>query len=216
MPSRATVIAGRLSAVALLCIGCANADRREETARAPVVAAPVVAAVAVVPQYADTASIDARVAEIDRYLETHPGQVSLYASVEGQAALVPVKDSTTWPDEVSSSYNLGVDSLGRPLWHLESPTSGSGDWYAIVQHWFAPDGRTILYEFRISGFSAGCTDILRETWRVYLDPAGRTLAESRRYTDKDGTPVHAEDCERRSDDAPAPKASVRDLPVLPK
>jgi hypothetical protein len=99
---------------------------------------------------------------------------------------------------------------------MEVPTSQSGDWSAVIQHWFAPDGRTILYEFSISGFSSGCTEILRERWRVYLSPSGGTLAESRRYTDSAGTPIVADDCQRRSDDAPAPKASVRGLPMPPK
>jgi hypothetical protein len=214
MLSRAIILAHLLPVVALLCIGCTHVDDSQEI-RSPVVMHSPPPVRPVVTQYLDTASIDARVAEIDAYLKAHPDRVTLYAGVEGQDALVPVKDSTAWPDETSTSFNLGVDSAGRPIRHVAVPTSQSGDWSEVSTHWFAPDGRTILYLYTISAFSSGCAEVLHEEWRVYLNPAGGRLAESRSYTGNNGKPVVAADCHRRSDDAEGPSPSARDLPMPP-
>ena len=125
--------------------------------------------------------------------------------------MVAVKDTASWPDEPEATYNIMYDSAHRPLVHREMPTSQSGDWFAVQSHYFAPDGRTILYQFEISAFSNGCTDILRETRRIFLNPAGGVIGESRSYTDKTGAPVAADSCYRRSDDAPPPKLSSAEL-----
>jgi hypothetical protein len=96
------------------------------------------------------------------------------------------------------------------------PSSESGDWFAVETHYFAPDGRTILHQYRISGFASGCTEILRETKRTFLSPTGAILAETRAFTDGDGKTIVADSCYRRSDDAPALKSSMSDLPFLPR
>jgi hypothetical protein len=197
--------------VALLACGEARTDHVGDAAK-PAAPAPPAPAPSAASPYTDTVRIQARVDSIDAYVTEHPDRLKLYAAVPGDSTLVPVKDSTAWPDETDATYNIMFDSANRPLVHVEMPTSESGDWFAVGRHWFAPDGRTILYELSMSGFGSGCGEILRETWRVYLDPAGSILKESRRYTDGNDAPVVADTCYRRSEDAPPPKRSASELP----
>ena len=194
----------------LALAGCAG--DRGRPADSPQAAPAAAAAQPTEGAYGDTASIRARVDSIDAYMAVHHDQLKLFAQVADDSGLVSVRDSTSWPDEMEASYNIGFDSANRPLVHVEMPTSESGDWFEVVRHWFAPDGRTIFYEYRISAFGGGCGEILVETWRVFLDPAGGTLKESRSYTDENDKPVVADSCYRRSDDAPPPKRSVSELP----
>ena len=161
--------------------------------------------------YSDTTSIVARVDSIDQYVAADSQRLGVFAVVPGNPQLVPVRDSTDWPDNTEASINLALDPSGRPLLHREMPTSESGDWYAVISHYFDPNGRTIFYEYHISGFSSGCTDILRESKRIFLGRGGHTLAVRREFTDADGTPVSPDSCYRRSDDAPAPKPTAAEL-----
>jgi hypothetical protein len=165
-------------------------------------------------RYADTATIRSRVDSIDREVDAKPQKIKLYAKVLGNARLVAVKDSASWPDETEASYNIVFDASRHPVLHREIPTSQSGDWYAVQSRYFAPDGRTIFYEFSISGFS-GCPGlkILRETKRVFLDRAGKVMSESQSFADGDNKPVRVDStCFRRSDKAPAPKRWASELP----
>jgi hypothetical protein len=168
----------------------------------------------VTQRYADTVSIAARADSIDRSVAAHPEWVRMFAKASGKPELVPVKDTASWPESTEISYNVVTDSIGRPLIHRQSPTSESGDWFAVESHYFAPDGRTILHQYRISGFSSECTDILRETKRVFLGPTGAAMAETRSFTDGDDKPIVADSCFRRSDNAPAPKRSASELPFV--
>jgi hypothetical protein len=164
--------------------------------------------------YADTVAIAVRTDSIDRYVHAHPERMTMFAKVADSTGLVAVKDTASWPSDTEISYNIVADSAGRPLIHRQTPTSESGDRFAVESHYFAPDGRTILHQYMISGFSSGCASILRETKRLFLGPSGAALAETRRFTDGDGKPITADGCDRRSDDAPAPKRSASDLPFL--
>jgi hypothetical protein len=98
--------------------------------------------------------------------------------------------------------------------YREIPWSESGDWSSVVTTYFAPSGRAILFDYRISGFGSGCTKILRESKKIYLQPGGGILKQERQFTDKDGNPVVADSCERRSDDLPPPKRSTAEF-LLP-
>ena len=198
---------GGIATLAVMLIACGSKDAGQSSH-----AVQRAGASTSTSPYADTVSIDARVDSIDTFLASHPDRVKLFATLPDDSVLVAVKDSTSWPDETDATYNIGFDSTDRPIIHIEMPTSQSGDWFAVARHWFAPDGRTILYEFNISGFGSGCGEILRETWRVYLDPGGRIMKESRRYTDEKDAPVKADDCYRRSENAPPPKRTAAELP----
>lgn len=122
--------------------------------------------------------------------------------------LTLVNDSTAWPEGLEASYNLLSDSTGHLLLYREVPQSESGDWFAVETTYFAPSGEAIFYDYHISGFSSGCTEILRESKKVYMQPGAGILKEDRRFTDKDEKPVASASCERRSDDAPPPKRSI--------
>jgi hypothetical protein len=209
--------AGPFSACLVVSFALACADTRaaaDVSARAA--AQPPEPAHEVTQPYADTFSIAVRADSIDRYVAAHPERVAMFAKVTDKPALMAVKDTASWPEETEISYNIVADTAGRPLMHTQSPTSESGDWFAIESHYFAPDGRTMLHQYRISGFSSECTSILRETKRVFLGPTGAALAETRSFTDADGKPVVADSCYRRSDDAPVPKHSLSELPLPPR
>jgi hypothetical protein len=207
-PAPASVL---LACVALLACTPAEQSARSDTTRPDVrVAAPAPAS------YVTVETIKARVDSIDRYLKEHPGRLKVYAAVEGGNALIPVKDSTAWPENVEASINILADSAGTVLLHREMPTSESGDWFAAISHYLAPDGRTIYYEFEISSFSSGCTEILRETKRLYFDPTFAVLKEELSFADKDWNPISPpspEECLRRSDSAPPAARSVAQLKV---
>jgi hypothetical protein len=166
-------------------------------------------------QYTDTVSIALRADSIDDYVAAHPDRRVIFAKASERPGLVPVKDTASWPDNTEISYNSVADTSGRPLVHTQAPSSESGDWSAAESHYFAPDGRTILHQYRISSFSSGCAAILREIKRIFLSPTGAVLAETRRFSDQNGRSVVADSCERRSDDSPTPRRSAQELPFLP-
>jgi hypothetical protein len=167
-------------------------------------AAPAAAA------YGTIVKIDARVDSIDAYLAVHPRELRVFARLP-DSTVVPVKDSTSFPDETEESYNVLRDSAGRVLLHRRMPTSESGDWFEVDTHYFAPDGHTIRYDFRISSFSGGC-DVLREQRRYWYGPAFALLRQDSTYTDKNDQPIDARECYRRGDDpTPASRRSA-DLP----
>jgi len=206
LSNRALLLVGTVTVVANAC-----GDKSPKSGPAEAQAgAPVVKSAA----YGDTASISARADSIDRYVDAHADRLVLFAKVRDRAELVSVKDTASWPEETTISYNTIADDSGRPLFHMQAPASESGDWSATEEHYFAPDGRTILWRFDISGFSSGCTSILREHRAIFLGPTGSVLAETRRYTDENDKPIAADSCYRRSDSAPAPKRSAADLPFL--
>jgi hypothetical protein len=208
MPQKSSVVLVR--GLLVLAVSCSD------TRAVPDSATPSPVRVARTLPYADTVAIAARVDSIDRYITEHPERLKLFAKLSDKTGLVPVKDRASWPDGTEISYNTVTDIDGRPLFHLQVPTSESGDWDAEEIHYFAPDGHTILHQFRISGFSSGCVEILREIKRTFLAPTGTVLAETRHFSDGAGKPVTAPDsCDRRSDDAPAPKRSAAELPFSP-
>jgi hypothetical protein len=180
-----------LSMAVLLIVAASNAcsDRRAESA-------------AETQQFASVSAIDARVDSIDGYLAAHLDQLKLYARLPNVQELIQVKDSTEWPTGSESSYNLLSDSSQRLMLYREIPRSESGDWFSVVTTYFAPSGRSILFDYRVSGFSSGCTEILRESKKIYLQPGGGILKQERRFTDKDDKPVVANKCLRRNDDGP--------------
>ena len=209
MATRTREGAGALILLVAASIGCATPREQTrvavDTAVSPAPAMPHGAA------YRDTTSIAARVDSIDQYVAADSQRLGVYAVVPGNPQLVLVRDSTEWPDNTEASINVALDPSGRPLLHREMPTSESGDWFAVISHYFDPTGRTILYDYHISGFSSGCTDILRESKRIFLGRGGDTLAKRREFTDVDGRPINPDNCYRRSDEAPAPKPSAAEL-----
>ena len=204
-----------LLAGASLLVACASTDK-PDTASLDT-ASPVVAPVAASRSltYASVAEIDARVDSIEKYLTAHRDELRLFARLSSDSTrLVAVKDSSSWPENSDASYNILSDSLGRMLFYSEMPVSESGDWFEVMTHYFAPDGRTILYDYKISGFSSGCTRILRERKRFYYDPGFLLLRQDSSYTDGEGKHIDAKDCERRSDEVTPARRRSADLPSL--
>ena len=193
----------RVAPLVAALLACDARDRPGALDSPATAASATPATVATPPAvYESVEAIDARVDSIDDYLLHHSERLEVYAEVPGREELVPVRDTTQWPDETEASYNILRDSTRAMVLHRELPTSQSGDWFASVTHYLAPDGRTILYVFEVSAFSSGCRDILRESKRVYFSSEFGVLKEERAFTDNDGRPVDATNCYRRSDDAP--------------
>lgn len=199
-----------LPLVVAACAGTENSSSGEGTARE-------VTGPDTVRPYADTAAIAARVDSIDRLVARHPDTLKLFAEIPGGAGLVPVKDSLAWPDEVAASYSIVFDSNAAPLLHRRMPTSESGDWFLAVTHYFDADGRTIFYDYSISSFASGCTEILRERIRTFVNPAnGIPLARRRTFLDQDDRPViDTANCYLRGHEAGGPKATASQL-LLPR
>lgn len=190
----------------LLAFGCRGSDH---AAHDP--AATIASAADRATPPSDTVAIDAMVSSVERYTKRHPDHVELFAHVPGRASLARVKDTSSWPEHADTSYNLWRDSAGRPIKYVAMPASESGDWFAAITYWFDPDGRTILYEYSVSSFEGECTEILRETKRIWLDRRGAPIARANRYTDADGRPVRPEKCYRLSDTIPPPRLRASDL-----
>ena len=156
-PNGAVMVVGGLL---MLAVGCSDTRAVADSATPSTVRhAPTLA-------YSDPVAIAARADSIDRYITAHPERLKLFAKLSEQTGLVAVKDTTSWPDGTEISYNTATDIDGHRLFHLQVPASESGDWDAEEIHYFAPDGHTILHQFRISGFSSGCVEILREIKRL--------------------------------------------------
>ena len=192
--------------VALL--GCGDAPRSDATPAPAAVATP--ARAPAVPRYATVAEIDARVDSIEAYLDKHVDRLRLFAK-RSDGTVVPVKDSTAWPEEMDESYNLLTDSAGHVLLHRAIPTSQSGDWFEVRTHYFAPDGHTIRYDYAMSGFGSGCGTILRELRHFHYGPDFTLLHQDSSYTDKDDKPVDARECFRRGDHPPPAARTFADL-----
>jgi hypothetical protein len=183
-------------AAVLLAVACRSADRLQAIATDES------------RQFASVSAIDARVDSLEKYAAQHLAEVRLYARMPNSQQLTAVKDSTAWPEGLEASYNLLSDSTGHILLYREMPYSESGDWFAVETTYFAPSGQAILYDFQISSFGSGCTQILRESRKVYMQPAAGIVKESRQFTDKDDKPVKPDSCERRSDVATTPKRNI--------
>jgi hypothetical protein len=164
----------------------------------------------------DTLPVKVRVDSIEKYETDHPEATILFAKVPGKDELVFVKDTASWPEEVEDSYVAIVDSSGNVLKHTVAPHSESGDWFMTEIHYFGANGRTILHRFHISSFSEcdGSGAMLREYKDTFMGSTGATIAERREYRDRDDRPRDARQCFRRGDDAPDPKPSIRELPML--
>jgi len=122
------------------------------------------------------------------------GRMRMYARVPGQAALVPVRDSTAWPDSVVSSFGVAADAEGRIVQVAEVVIGPGRDWENVYTHYFDAEGRTRAF-VRESSFLDGCPGRgSRERTQSLFDARGRLL--ERRYTlsDLDGSPVDPAAC----------------------
>jgi hypothetical protein len=192
-----TTLVNRATGVCALFLigGCADVPKTRADGAQSVAPATVAPRSAPAP----LAAIDARVDSIEKYLAAHPEALALYAQMtDTSRQLVSVKDSSAWPDEIAASFNILRDTAGRMLLHREMPTSESGDWFEVRTHYFAPDGRTVLFDYRINGFSGGC-GILRERRKFYYDSAFALLRQDSSYTDDKDNPIDASECHRRGD-----------------
>jgi hypothetical protein len=200
-----------LVALATLAACAESASSRDTPAAASVTPTPLHPA----PSTATTVTaIDVRVDSIEAFAAAHPAALRLFAKVPDSAAVVAVKDSTSWPEEVEETYNVVRDSAGHVLLHRTMPTSESGDWFLVATHYFAPDGRTIRYDYEMSGFSEEC-GILRERRRFYYDASFTLIRQDSAYTDKDDKPIDATNCQRRADDPTSASRRSADLPGTP-
>jgi hypothetical protein len=210
---RTYALSARLATAGLLAIALAGCEPPAPAAKTTPAAATTSAAPSPGAANASIEAIDARADSIDRYAKRRPHALERYAQVTEDGPPVPVRDSTQWPDGTITRFNIFRDSTGTVLLHREMPTSDSGDWFAVISHYLAPDGRTIRHDFEISSFSSGCAEILRETRRRYFDLAFALLEDVRKYTDGNGKDLNATECDRRSDDAPPPKRGISELAV---
>lgn len=163
-----------------------------------------------------------RVAEVDTMREKSPDRLKMWAKVPGDSALVFVKDTASWPDEMEWGMNSWTDPQGRPIAFAEWPFSETGDEFGEGTHWFDEQGRTVAFEMHVSSFTSGCTEIVRDTRRTLYDPSSfRALSTDTVHTDADGKPIPA-DCQGQGDwtdvirPAPTYEALVREGRAPPR
>lgn len=159
------------------------------------------------------AMVAARVDSVEEMRDSNPEQLRLFAKVPGNAQLVPVKDSLSWPSVVEVAYSILTDSTGQVLLHNAVPASEDGDWFAVTTHIFDPAGRTIFYRFLISGFAPGCAEVLYEGRHAYFDSSFVAIREESSAADKRGKEVVIGGaCKSRMDRATPPQRRAADLP----
>lgn len=178
-------------AAGLLCLAAACGDRpaAESTDNAnppasPSAAPPAAAAPADPAEFARQ-----RIAAVDSLAKNQPGQTKMFARVPGQAELVVVRDTASWPEEVEMSINLWTDATGRPLALSEGPFSESGDWFADFTHYFDEQGRTVAYRNQSAWFVSGCTEIMRMDERRLYRPGLALIRADTTFTDGDDKPL---------------------------
>lgn len=151
-----------------------------------------------------------QVSAADSLRDKHPERMRIYADVGGR--LVAVTDTANWP-ETEVSYNVWLDSSGRPLIHAEAPVSQSGDWGVVYTHYFDEQGRTRVFDSEAAWFNSLCTDVLRRHVRMYYDERFGLLRADTSYSDADKRPVDARklQCQNPYEFNPTPRATYAEL-----
>ena len=163
--------------------------------------------------YSDTGAVRQRVDSVIAIGNARPDRVLLFARISEGDTLVAVKDSLSWPEEVETRFTLLFDDNGKLMLHTEVPTSESGDWYMVSEHFFNSQGHTVFYRAHVSGFGSECASIVRETVETFFNPTtGAPVARVATITDGDGKPIRdTSSCFLRIKSAPPPQRLFSDL-----
>lgn len=163
--------------------------------------------------YDDTAAVRQRVDSIIAIARARPDRLRLFARESEGAALVAVKDSLSWPDDVETSISMLYDDDGNIMLHTEIPRSESGDWYMVSEHFLNSQGHTVFHRAHVSGFGSECAQVVRETVDTFFSPkTGSQVARAVRITDGDGHPIRdVSACFLRIGSVPGPKRSLSQL-----
>ena len=140
-------------------------------------------------------SIIKYVADIDSLIQRNPKRLEMFAKIHGKTPLVVVRKGADWPEETEVSYNVFRDRAGHVVYFCETPTSESGDWNMVCEHYFNSDGDVLLYRYFVSGFNSDCTEILRQEFKLFFDSNFNLIGKESALTDKDFKPISAEGCE---------------------
>ncbi len=183
----------RVLALLAALLACSGGARREQATKAPPAATPQPALTASPPD--EVRRIDAEVARIDSLRKAPGARVQLYARIEENRPLVPVKDTLSWPAQLDASFSVLRDDSGRVRQLFESPFSESGDWDNEYTHYFDEQGRLIEFE-RYSGFFNGCPGgLAKETMKRFYSPSLRLLKQTYDLKDQNGAAIDSSSCE---------------------
>lgn len=138
-------------------------------------------------------------AEIDTLARHNKLSLLIFAKISEKDSLIQIVDPNKWPDGIESSYNLFYDATGKLVLYLEIPFSQSGDWYAEYRHYFDSHGRIVLFDYSISSFSSGCTEILRQERKYFYAENGLVADSLTTLKDKDYKEVSAKNCSMNYD-----------------
>lgn len=146
---------------------------------------------------ADVVALLARTGSIDSLARSSPDIERHFALAGGR--LVPVSDSSAWPQEAEAEVRVLLAQDGRPLRHIEVPVSGSGDWYAEHAHYFDETGRTVAIRDYVGYIVDECGGSGSITRRTVYGPPFQVLWTETSNTDATGADREPAECEGRVD-----------------
>ncbi len=175
-----------------------------------VVLLPVVSSANEIDTVAVTA-IKSRMAAIDSANIQINDRLMVYCVDPDDQHLIPITDTSVWPDETLSTYNFIYDSLGALVEFVEFPTSESGDWSMSNSYYFYPSGRLMAFDHYLGTFISECTPVLRFTLTLYFSEAGEVLYRDAMFTDQENRPIDTSGCYNDDCSAEPEFYSIREL-----
>ena len=141
------------------------------------------------PNTADRILFEKR--RLDSLLQSKKKNILVYVKVKDTQAPRKVINEQ-WPGDIESTYNILKNDMGQVVYFAEFPISESGDWTLELKHYFNKDGKTIVFEKRISFFNEDCaegaitevsTDLFANNFKLHAtikslqDSKGNSLAQ---------------------------------------
>ncbi len=142
----------------------------------------------------EIAQIDAQVMAIDS-IKGHLNQnLRVYCRLPDSSKIVAIVDTTRWPEEIETTFNVIFDSTGRLVEFVEIPHTDDSAWE--IRYYFDAKGRLLRLQFYQTTPDAGqnCTAILREYTDEYFSGDGSILDSSCSFKDVDYKPIDTAGC----------------------
>jgi hypothetical protein len=148
----------------------------------------------------EVSAIEAKVAAIDSVPRVLNDNFLIFVKLIDDSVLVPVTDTTKWPDtdSIETTYNVMFDSSGRIVEFCEFPVSESGDWNLGFYQYYSPIGDLIMTERWLCAFSSGCTEVLCEKRKQFFGIDGAVIRDMRIFT-SGGVPIDTVGCYLREE-----------------
>jgi hypothetical protein len=140
------------------------------------------------------AQIDAQVMAIDS-IKGHLNQnLKVFCRLPESPKIIAIVDTTRWPEEIETTFNVIFDSTGRVVEFVEIPRTYDSAWE--VRYYYDEGGRLLRLQFHQTTPDAGqnCTAILREYIDEYFSGDGSILDSTCSFKDADYKPIDTAGC----------------------